>query len=177
MTQWRTYRRVPAFVLPRQWHHWILDSGSLTKRLVALSGGEFKVDLLSLGWQRPQRDERRALGIPLGQRALIREVALRSRGEVVVKARSVIPVDTLKGKERQLKFLGEKPLGAFLFTSRCMQRSGIELGAMNWHDEHWIYGRRSVFLLHHKPLLVAELFMPALLEQASRDNRACSPRS
>ncbi len=163
---WRAYRRVPDFVLPRIWHDWILDPGSLTRRLQTLAEGDFSVDVLFLGWGRPNRDEQRVLDLPLGQYALIREVALRCRGEVVVKARSVIPATTLTGEERQLRYLGNRPLGAFLFRAREMRRSAIELGAMNWHEEDWIYGRRSVFLLHQKPLLVSELFLPALLEQS-----------
>lgn len=165
---WRAFRRVPDFVLPRVWHDWILDPGSLTRRLQVLGQGDFSVEILFLGWARPTLDERRVLNLPDAHHALIREVVLRCKGEPVVKARSVMPATTLTGKERQLRFLGNRPLGAFLFRSRNMRRTAIEIGAMNWHEEDWIYGRRSVFLLHDKPLLVSELFLPALLAQSRK---------
>ncbi len=171
---WRAYRRVPDFILPRVWHDWVLDRGSLTRRLQQLAGGDFKVEVLLQGWQRPTRDECHVLSMPVGQQALVREVALHSRGEVVVKARSVIPHTTLTGDERQLRHLGSRPLGAYLFRARSMRRSAIELGAMQWHQQDWIYGRRSVFLLHDKPLLVSELFLPALLLQANSQHHTAT---
>jgi len=101
---------------------------------------------------------------------LIREVELICLGEIWVRARSIIPVDTLSGKERELRVLGNRPLGAYLFKSKSMQRHKLELAAFHLRGEGKIYGRRSIFRLSGKPLLVSELFMPALFEKTSQEH-------
>lgn len=164
LSQWQAFKRVPRSYLPMAWRDWLLDTGSLTQRLIKASGGDFKVELIAQGWMRPQRDEARILGLPLGQHALIREVALVCKGQIWVRARSVIPVQTLNGEERQLKSLGTKPLGSFLFSSRAMRRQALQLARFNDAVENTCYARRSVFLLHRKPLLVSEYFMPEILQ-------------
>lgn len=159
---WRPYRSVPVWVLPQAWRRWVLDKGSLTKRLIQASDGNFAVRVTFQGWDYPRCDEARVLGIPGRQKALIREVELLCYGEPWVRARSVIPGTTLTGPERQLRYLGNRPLGAFLFRSRTMRRKAIEVASLNVHGDEPMYGRRSVFLLHNKPLLVSELFLPAI---------------
>ena len=162
---WQYYKRVPEWVLPYSKRQWVLDKGSLTKRLQDASKGDFAVRVTHQGWMYPHLDEIRHLGIPCRQKALIREVELICLGEIWVRARSIIPVDTLSGKERELRVLGNRPLGAYLFKSKSMQRHKLELAAFHLKDEGKVYGRRSIFCLSGKPLLVSELFMPALFEK------------
>lgn len=162
ISPWRAWEKVPHSYLPREWQRWVLDRGSLTKRLQQASAGDFKVRLVSLGWCLPAVDEALVLGMPLRRHALIREVELICRGEVRVRARSVIPARTLSGEERQLKHLGQKPLGEFLFRSKSMRRRPLQLACFHDASNGIFYGRRSVFLLHGKPLLVSEYFMPSL---------------
>lgn len=163
LSQWQAYRKVPASVLPRTWRDWVLDRGSLTKRLIQASDGDFAVRILDQHWDYPEANECIALNMQAGTQALIREVELLCHGEVWVKARSIIPFQTLTGEERQLRYLGTRPLGAFLFKSRDMQRKAIEVATFQSDSGERMYGRRSVFLLHQKPLLVSELFLPAVL--------------
>lgn len=139
---------------------WIRDPGSLTARLVARAGGSFRVRLTRLAWARPTRDERQQLGLPHREWALIREVVLEGRGQPWVVARSVIPRRSLAGRNRQLRRLGNRPLGAFLFRDPGLRRDDVRV--VRTADGHW--GRRSRFLLRGRPLLVAEYFLPALLE-------------
>ena len=54
---WRNYRQIPQTQLPYQWRNWLLDRGSLTQRLISASKGDFRVELLNLGWQRPSISE------------------------------------------------------------------------------------------------------------------------
>jgi len=117
------------------------------------------------GWGYPSRDEMKVLNVPTRQKALIREVELLCFGDVWVTARSVIPHSTLSGAEKQLQFMGNRPLGAFLFKSRTMHRKPLEISMPVSKHLKGIYGRRSVFLLHNKPLLVSELFMPCVFEK------------
>ena len=161
-SNWHAYRRVPASFMPRQWQEWVLDRGSLTKRLQHASNGDFYVRVQKQCIALPSLSERKALKLAIGRQALIREVELVCHGAVWVRARSVIPLSTLSGEERQLRSLGDKPLGAFLFASRSMKREQLEIS--RYIDNTGAsFARRSVFKLHGKPLLVVEHFCNAVI--------------
>lgn len=152
-------------VVPRFWQDWVLDRGSLTKRLIQHSKGNFRVRIKQQQWARPSLSERRVLKLKDREFALIREVELLCNEEVTVRARSVIPLATLCGEERALAHLGTKPLGAFLFASRVMRRSPLELSKSLLPDGEQCFTRRSLFYLRSKPILVNETFLPVLLER------------
>lgn len=159
-------------LIPRPWKHWLLDRGSLTARLQALSGGQFAVRKLRQHWGRPSLSERWALGLRSTERAMIREVLLLGGGQPWVYARSILPASTLTGPLRALRQLDEKPLGALLFSSPAMRRGPIEVAPLQggqlpedvravFSEPAPLWGRRSVFSLFHKSLLVSEIFLPA----------------
>lgn len=156
------WRRVSKWLLPRSWRAWVVDSGSLTKRLIQASQGHFSVRPIREAWLYPRVDEARILQMPLRQKAWIREVELLCFGEVWVRARSVVPLQTLTGEERQLQHLGTRPLGAFLFAAPTMHREPMQIARID-AGSLATFGRRSVFRLHGKPLLVSEVFQPAML--------------
>lgn len=160
---WREYRRVPLQKCPAARRDWLLDRGSLTKRLVSQSSGDFRVNIRCQRWAKPHLDEMRLLNIPQGQYALIREVELICMGEVWVTARSIIPLSTLTGAERQLAHLGERPLGEFLFKSKTMRRGPLQIARLKAGNEasldESISARRSIFYIHGKPILVSECFL------------------
>ncbi len=172
---WRSYRRPPARLSPGHWRPWLLDRGSLTQRLVALSGGQFRVQVLAQRIAVPRLSERRALGLPPRQLALIREVVLRGRDQPWVFARSVLPLASLTGSLRRWRKLDARPLGARLFSYPQLRRGALETAnlraaALPLHPdtslppETKLWGRRSLFFVHGKPLLVCEIFLPALLQ-------------
>jgi len=154
---------------------WLFNDASLTARLVASCPQRFRVEVLKQHYTRVQRNEARLLGIPLQQYALLREVYLYCGRVRVVYARSIIPLKTLTGKQRRLAFLGERPLGGFLFSCPSMQRGRVQLASIQSGDPVYarathaedasvdqLWGRRSVFRLDGKPLIVAEIFLPAI---------------
>ena len=166
-------RRLPAGV-----RGWLLDRGSLTARLQMRCPARFRVELLHQRRERPRIDESRLLGIPPGCHALVREVRLYCGHDAWVFARTVIPLASLRGRNRRLGSLGERPLGAFLFSHPGLRRGRFELGCLKPGDPLFrraldgetavegvdaVWGRRSVFWLHGQPLLVAEFFLPDLL--------------
>lgn len=154
--------------VPAQWRPWLFDQGSLTARLVARSGGDFCVQVLAQRWALPTAAERRALGLGLRQRALIREVLLRGRGQPWVYARSVLPPALLRGRYRFLTHLGGRPLGALLFRDPRLRRGPIAvakcpvppLPELRGSTGLGAWQRRSLFYLGGRPLLVAEMFLP-----------------
>lgn len=184
-TRWRSYRRPPSVRVPRRWRHWLLDRGSLTQRLISLSGGDFRVEVVYQGWSKPTLSEARALNISPRLRTLVREVRLCGRDQTWVYARSIIPQSTLTGPQRALQHLGDRPLGAVLFKDPDMRRGPMQTASLQMTlapeapanssepdtGEHpqrplqqSVWGRRSVFYLAGKPLLVSEVFLPQLLE-------------
>ena len=148
---------------------WLLDSGSLTAKLLKLSHGDFKVQVLRQVHGRASRSEALALGIGFHARCLIREVILRGHDQPWVFARSVLPLSSLTGSLRHLRKQGTRPLGAFLFSHPHLKRSPIALALISGHHCYLpaallgadpVWGRRSIFSLDNKPLLVSEVFLP-----------------
>lgn len=172
----RWYRAHPGAVQwPRPLRSWLLDQGSLTAKLVDLSGGDFRVQVLRQTLARPRPSEQRLLGLPAGHWALVREVALWGRSEPWVFARSLIPLSSLTGRLRQLRRLDSRPLGGFLFAQPDLVRGAMQVSRigpertyvppdLQQHVDLW--GRRSVFELERKPLLVSEVFLPAFVQTA-----------
>lgn len=172
----------PAWALHPRWlrsripdglRSWLLDAGSLTDRLKAACPGCFRVRVLGERWQRPRLDETRLLEMPRSTVAWIREVHLLCEGRPWVFARTVVPVTTLTGRQRRLARLGDRPLGAFLFADPGMSRGAVELAPLVGGQSMFadavagssqtpaeIWGRRSVFRVGGKPLLVTEIFLP-----------------
>ncbi|WGL15454.1 chorismate lyase [Microbulbifer bruguierae] len=155
---------------PEQLLPWLLHPGSLTAALKHLSGGPFRVQILSQGWQNPLLEERRALNLRDRTRALVREVLLYgSDKNPWVYARSVLPERTLAGKSRYLRNLDSRPLGELLFSQPDIRRGPIVLNRLARNprcalpelndSESSAWGRRSAFWLGDKPLLVAETFL------------------
>jgi chorismate--pyruvate lyase len=161
---------IPAWRIPARWRDWVTDRGSLTQRLIRAAQGDFRVRRVREDWLFPHLSEARELGLDGRRLAWVREVELLCHGEVRVRARSVVPLATLSGEERQLRFLGERPLGAFLFSSRTMRRGPMQYLMMDGTSSTApVYGRCSAFYLHGKPLLVSEMFLPTILTLSNSD--------
>lgn len=151
---------------------WLLNSDSLTLRLQQASGGQLGVRVLNQSVQLPGLSERQALGLPPRRRALVREVVLFGRDTPWVYARSVLPLTTLTGPLRKLRHLDSRPLGELLFNDPTMTRGELEWACISADKsaalapqlplyEEPVWGRRSVFRLSGKPLLVCEIFLPS----------------
>lgn len=161
--------------IPHDLQAWLLDPDSLTKRLQQNCGDDFQVRVFSQSWHKPALDEALVLGIRHDQWAWLREVHLYCGDTALVFARTVIPHRTLTGRERRLARLGGRPLGAVLFADPHISRSVVELARIPRGSNPFeiavhpltrkpreIWGRRSVFYLGNKPLLVSEIFLPAI---------------
>ena len=174
--KWVPARQCLRSAVPLAMWDWLLDAASLTRRLQLACGGQFHVRVLRQGWGRPLASERRALGIKRGERALVREVRLMCGERPWVFARTVIPVRSLRGAQRRLAHLGNKPLGATLFADPHLRRGEVEVAPIAPAEKLYaravgelpfskaIWGRRSVFWLRGKSLLVSEIFLPALFQ-------------
>ena len=172
---WAVHTRWRRTQVPHELRGWLLDAGSLTDRLRGACRGCFSVQVIDEGWRRPRRDERRVLAMRPAALGWVRQVRLLCDGDPWVFARTVIPVTTLRGSRRRLLRLGERPLGAYLFADPALQRAEVEMACIRPGQAMFaeatdglavspaaIWGRRSVFRLGGKPLLVSEVFLPGL---------------
>ncbi|MCW9024834.1 MAG: chorismate lyase [Gammaproteobacteria bacterium] len=170
---WRIRSHMFAQQAPSSLLCWLYDSGSLTRRLQAACEGSFCVEVIDQSWQRPMLNEAVRLGISAERLALIRQVYLYCNNKPAVFARTVIPAQTLSGPQRHLASLGSRPLGAVLFANPNMSRDEMEVACIRNGQRIFtsataklervpdvIWGRRSVFYLDRKPLLVNEVFLP-----------------
>lgn len=150
---------------------WLLEPSSLTARLKERCR-EFRVEVLGQAIESCSAEESN-YAIKQGEQVLVREVLLYCDEVPQVFARSLLPLSSLTGDEQQLANLGEQPLGQVLFNNPNLKRSLIEVasfqGESRLHEliealsldiQTTMWGRRSLFFLHEKPLMVAEVFLP-----------------
>lgn len=173
---WMPIRRMHLRSLPgSSIEAWLADPGSLTQRLIEHCAGRFHVRLLQQSLKRPLESERQALSMPFGEQALVREVELWCDELPLVFARTLIPVSSMKGRVRQLTVLGNKPLGAVLFSDRSTRRELFEVAELKQQHALFkrashsldqpvmrLWGRRTRFRYAGQPLLVHEIFLPTL---------------
>ena len=160
--------------LPHSLRLWLSDRGSLTQRLKSRCDS-FRVVPLATGLARPNPDEYALLGLAPGTRAYVREVLLLCNEVPVVFAHSVLPHASLRGGWNGITRLGSRPLGEALFSNSRILRQPLAFHRLR-HD-HPLFGaitqqqtlavsslwaRRSVFCLNGHPLLVTEVFLPAI---------------
>jgi len=167
--------------IPKNIGQWLLDDTSLTLRVKNYCTehdlGLFSVKVLSQGICQPSSDEIKGLKLNNEQDALIREVLLYGGESPLIYARTVIPSQTLTGEQKVLGELGNRPLGEFLFSQPDLERDDMEVASLKQGQQLFdsaishlksnpgeIWARRSVFRLKHKPLLVAEVFLPDILK-------------
>jgi chorismate lyase len=170
---WKSYHPGIHHRLPVELLSWLEETGSLTKRLRQIYGGDFGVKVLFNRWKPAYIDECRLLGLDPACYQLIREVQLHSNGVPLVLARTVLPSATIRIARRNLSHLGNRPLGEVLFAypdlqlrDRQFSSAPSNIWSQKLQDkqalETPIWGRRTVYAIHNQPLLVAEFFLPAL---------------
>lgn len=162
---------------------WLHDRGSLTQRIrerCAL----FSVHPLRSGLARIAFDESALLGLAPHRLAWSREVFLYADGKPAVFAHSACAPQHLRGAWGAVRSLGSKPLGALLFSHPLVERQPLHYKALHAHHPLYrsataaldeaperLWARRSLFTLHGAPLLVTEVFLPAILRLEKFESR------
>jgi len=156
--------------------HWLLDRGSLTRR-IQWRCDCFRVEILSQRIAAVDRDECAVIGVRAGVRCVVREVSLNCGPRPVVFAHSVAALRALRGPWRMLATLGVRPLGSALFADSRTKRHALRFRRLNPRHELYrracellerppacLWARRSLFVRRGARLLVTEVFLPAILE-------------
>jgi chorismate--pyruvate lyase len=142
------------------WAPWLREPGSLTQRLRE-HRPPVQVQPVFEGLQTPHPAEQALLHIPAAPAtpsAWVREVQLLGAGQPRLWARTVIPHWSAHNPWAQVQTLGQQPLGELLFVWPDIVRGPLHVAhtPMGW-------ARYCVYHRHQAPLLLAEVFLPALL--------------
>ncbi|MCQ8103315.1 chorismate lyase [Methylomonas sp. SURF-2] len=178
--QWKTRLRGAAVQAPPPLLPWLNETGSLTKRLRGVYGNTLAVKLLFHHWKPAFAEECQALRVPHHRYQLIREVLLHVGDKPLVLARTVLPEPTIRIAHRNLSHLGTRPLGEVIFAYPDLELRQRYFSAAVVHCwsaavqsgyrvEQTVWGRRTLYAIHHQPLLVSEFFLPAMLEAYAAD--------
>jgi len=157
-------------------HDFLFQKGSLTRFIQQHCKGVFNIELITESWTQAMPEETQLLSLPDNETPFIRESRLKCDNQALVYARTVIPKKTLAGKNQKLTKLGTTPLGDVLFNDETTYRTdmcyakihvGCQLHSeatkeLNITSELW--GRQSLFYTEQQPLLITEIFLPAILQ-------------
>lgn len=165
----------PHLISNTPYRHWLQVPGSLTHALMGRCPA-FNVVRLNQAAAPAHADEEVLLQLPPGRLAVVREVLLRCGESPLVFAHSVIPREGLRGPWVGLSSLGNKPLGAALFTNPRIQRHALEFKRLDRRHPLYrkaslhleqapstLWSRRCRFTLQGHSILVSEVFLPATL--------------
>jgi chorismate-pyruvate lyase len=124
--------------------YWLLHPLSLTAKLKKYSKSAVQVSVFS------EKNIHQA-------NQWSRQVSLNNQNGLLIEAHTLIEQHDLQHELKALTELGNKPLGEYLFEHAHLQRDEILLAQLNGH-----WARKSTFILFNKPIIVAEMFYPAV---------------
>jgi chorismate--pyruvate lyase len=151
----------------------VTEPGSLTERLLA-TGHRFAVQPLYQGASTAHQDEALLLDIPVGSTLYARQVLLTLDDKPVVYARSIARLDCPVWQP--ILDRGSRSLGFTLFGGLPqLQRAALHYRQLD--SSHPLYqasatqadslsARRCRFVLDEAPMVVCEVFLPALKDFA-----------
>lgn len=137
--------------IPKAVKPWLIDDQSLTHKLKQ-KFEDFAVNVLSQTQGQAHKNETDLVDTQAD--CIIREVELLGNQQVVVFARSIIPITN---DTKDLRTIGGKPLGEILFNDANIVRGELQIT----HTGN-IWGRRSTFTIGQTKLLVSEFFLENL---------------
>ncbi|MCY4356840.1 MAG: chorismate lyase [Gammaproteobacteria bacterium] len=150
----------------------LLREGSLTARAKQLAGNSFQLEVRDQCWRQVNVESQLMLfgQVAASKRVWSRKIAMLGHGEDWILAHTLMPETSAEGALSAVFDLKNKPLGDFLFEQPQLLRASFELGCSQQIIPQ-MWGRRSMFTLHSKPIMVAEFFTPAFfMEVEAQDN-------
>lgn len=137
---------------------WLMESGSLS-RLLAQECQTLSVNLLTNETVVAGKLSTQERGCLAAEDCLVREVILSGDDHEWVLGRTLIPLSSMQDQQHDLAKQGDIPLGLTVFSAENVKRDALEVG---WAEtpQGRLLARRSRLWMNHKPMLVAELFLP-----------------
>ncbi len=137
---------------------WLLEKGSLS-HLLACCCDEFNVELISNDFIQEGDLNDDEINLLSEEICLLRKVILTGDGQPWIFGRTLIPQSSLQNQQYDLIKQGNTPLGVTVFSLDDTHRDALEIGVATL-DGQYLFARRSRLWMNHKPMLVAELFLP-----------------
>ncbi|GAK84811.1 chorismate-pyruvate lyase [Vibrio ponticus] len=137
---------------------WLQEQGSLS-RLLETYCQQLNVDLFHNDIVAASQLDSQEVKLLSAEQCLLRKVVLNGDGEPWVLGRTLIPESSLLGQPYDLTRQGEIPLGITVFSALDVKRDALQVGWTNTPNGTCL-ARRSRLWMNHKPMLVAELFLP-----------------
>lgn len=175
LAKYSQWHPVPLTMSP-QIREWLQNRGSLTLQIQQRCK-YFRVEPVFQSLATACEDELAILKLRHKELALIREVYLYCDKTPVIFAHSVVARKNLKGAWCGMNRLGNKSLGTVLFTNPVIKRTPLRFKKLNPAHQLFhraskkilirpnsLWARRSLFTLHEQPILVTEVFLPAILK-------------
>jgi chorismate--pyruvate lyase len=171
--QWLPAERLGQLPMEHQARPWLIGKGLISLRMKAVCGEHFTLQLIDQ-WTGLLTDAHRAALRIQDNAGLFRDVEMSHRSNVWVFAQTVIPDSTLCAHS-WLAELGDTALGETLSDLSGVERSSYEYAWLPVSDPvtaralrdaeikpAGLWGRRSRVSLRGAPLLMQELFLPAV---------------
>lgn len=169
--------------LPEQIISCFTSADSMTDQLKSCAkeiSETFSLNLLDESWFDILPDDiKTRMALQENERFKFRQTHLCVAGKPYIYAQTYFPLSTLEDPQTQLAGLNAKPLGEVLFKNPSTVRSAFEYDRLipgdNLYEQAFqtlveeekpeeLFARRSVFHIEGHPLMVLEVFMPALIE-------------
>lgn len=151
---------------------WLLTAGSLTQGLQQVCRAEFKVQVLKHEFVPAPEFICEDLSVLPNESVLQRAVLLCDGDEPLVFAYSLLPETALTGRYQELRALGSRPLGHWIFSEPVLKRQSMLFAELSVSTDLFknlaaptaisLFGRKTLFIGADKPFLVSEFFLPAL---------------
>jgi len=163
---------------PHDLHPWLAEPGLLTARVRRTCGGQTRFRLLRVARSPLPAAFARRMGVA-DAGCVLREIEFACGDTRWIFAQSVFP-DSTVGQHPWLAELGNVALGESLLGRVDVSRQPLEYREIAVDDELALaagglerpaWARRAVYRLSEAPILVQEVFLPALIH----DGRAPSP--
>lgn len=148
-----------TFIYPsRMAKSWLLEQGSLS-HLMGQYCQKLQVSFYDNQWSEATALEEDEISLLAKERCLLRQVILSGDSLPWVLGRTLIPQTSLQEQPMDLTQQGNIPLGLTVFSSENVDRDALQVG---WATtpQGALLARRSRLWMNHKPMLVAELFLP-----------------
>ncbi len=162
-------RRLHSLKQPRGIRQWLYHPGSLTQALRD-QFGQIQVEKLQQQCSLLPFQDCIKMGLPNRQMGIGREVFLQHQGLSLVYAKTFMPMTTLVGENRHMRYWDTKPLGHYLFTnprvirSRLSVNGEVVLSLPSGQGEALALQRESIFLLAGRPILIYENYLRPMVE-------------
>ena len=170
---WLPAERLGQVSIDARLRAWMIGKGLLTVRLKAACNGSFSLRLIDQWTSLLHEGHRHGLRTE-DTAGLFRDVEMHCSGQAWVFAQSIIPDSTLSAHP-WLAELGDAALGETLSGLSGYERSAYEFGWLPADHSitaralrnaevklQGLWARRSRILLRGAPILVQELFLPAI---------------